>query len=213
MRARIVWVIVLVVAATATAQENAPPGFLRGDLLSWTGTRSGQFTFRAAAGDRLYSCSYDDKTYIELENRRITLALAQTGDRVELVSDRRLGSPLCYARTVHVLEPQRTFFVPGVRPRLRTASATSALFIPHPNLSFSGAVVRLTSDALILRSRSGERSVVRLRPDTRYIAQGQTAEPGNLPVNTLVYIRGGRNLYDEVEAYQVIWGEILQPAP
>ena len=40
-----------------------------------------------------------------------------------------------------------------------------------------------------------------------------TAEPDNLPVNTVVFIRGGRNLYDEVEAYQVIWGEILQPVP
>jgi hypothetical protein len=213
MWAKTVWVTLLWAAVAATAQENAPPGFLRGDLLSWTGTRNGQFMFRAAPADRVYSCSYDDKTYVERDNQRITLALAQTGDHLELVSDRRLGSPLCYARTVHVLEPQRTFSAPGVRPRLRTTSAASALFVPHPNLSFSGAVVRMTSDALILRSRSGERRVVRLRPDTRYIAQGQTAEPDSLPVNTLVFIRGGRNLYDEVEAYQVIWGEILQPAP
>jgi hypothetical protein len=213
MRAKTVWVTILWAAVAATAQENAPPGFLRGDLLSWTGTRNGQFMFRAAAADRVYSCSYDDKTYIERDNQRITLALTQAGDHLELVSDRRLGSSLCYARTVHVVEPQRTFSAPGVRPRLRTVSAASAWFIPHPNLSFSGAVFRMTSDALILRSRSGERSVVRLRPDTRYIAQGQTAEPGDLPVNTLVFIRGARNLYDEVEAYQVIWGEILQPEP
>jgi hypothetical protein len=43
--------------------------------------------------------------------------------------------------------------------------------------------------------------------------QGQTTEAGNLPVNTLVFIRGGKNIYDELEAYQVIWGRILQPAP
>jgi len=213
MWAKTVWVTLLWAAVAVTAQENAPPGFLRGDLLSWTGTRNGQFMFRSAAADRVYSCSYDDKTYIERDNRRITLALTQTGDHLELVSDRRLGSSLCYARTVHVVEPPPTFSVPGVRPRLRAASAASALFIPHPNLSFSGVVIRLTSDALILRSRSGERSVVRLRPDTRYLDQGQTAEPDNLPVNTVVFIRGGRNLDDEVEAYQVIWGEILQPVP
>ena len=213
MRVKTVCIAILWTAVAAWAQENAPSGFLRGDLVSWTGTRSGQFVFRAAAADRIYSCSYDDKTYIERDNQRITLALAQTGDRLELVSDRRLGSSVCYARTVHVIEPPRTFFVPGVRPRLRTASTASTLFFPHPSLSFSGAVMRLTSDSLILRSRTGQQSVVRLRPDTRYVAQGQTAEPANLPVNTLVFIRGGKNIYDEVEAYQVIWGEILQPAP
>ena len=212
MRATTVW-FTSSGSAAASAQESAPSGFLRGDLLSWTGTRDGQFLFHSAAADRVYSCSYDDKTYIEMDNRRVTLALAQSGDRLELVSDRRLGSSSCYARTVHVIEPQRSFFVPGVRPRARAGGVEPALFHPHPSLSFSGAVVGMTSDALVLRSRSGERSVVRLRPDTRYIDQGQTAEPDNLPANTVVFIRGGRNLYDEVEAYQVIWGEILQPAP
>ena len=213
MWAKTFWVTILWAAVAAAAQENAPPGFLRGELLSWTGTHNGQFMFHAAAADRVYSCSYDDKTYIERDNERITLALAQTGDHLELVSDRRLGSSLCYARTVHILDPQRNFSVTGVRPRLRTASAASTLFMPHPTLSFSGAVIHITSDALILRSRSGERSMVRLRPDTRFVAQGQTTDPDSLPVNTLVFIRGGRNLYDEVEAYQVIWGAILQPEP
>jgi hypothetical protein len=26
-----------------------------------------------------------------------------------------------------------------------------------------------------------------------------------------VFVRAGKNLYDEVEAYQVIWGAILNP--
>jgi len=213
MLAKSRWIAIFSLTGAALAQDNAPPGFLRGDLVSSTGTRSGQFLFRASSADRVYSCSYDEKTYIERDNERITLALAQAGDHVELVADRKLGSSLCYARTVHVLVPQPVFFAPGVRPRLRPVSASSAPFTPHPNLSFSGVVVRLTSDALILRSRAGEQRTVLLRPDTRYLAQGQTAEPSNLPVNTVVFIRGARNLYDQVEAYQVIWGEILQPAP
>jgi hypothetical protein len=30
-------------------------------------------------------------------------------------------------------------------------------------------------------------------------------------VNTVVFVRAGKNLRDEVEANQVIWGGILQP--
>ena len=213
MWSKTVCTVLLCGMACVRAQENAPPGFIRADLVSWTGTRNGQIVFHAAAADRLYTCSYDEKTYIERDNERITLARAEKGDHLEIVSDRRLGSPTCYARTMHVVDPQPSYSVPGVRPRLRKTSAGSPLFVPHPNLSLSGAVVRMTSAALIVRSPSGERTVIRLRPDTRYFAEGQTADAASLPVNRVVYIRGGRNLYDELEAYQVIWGEILQPVP
>jgi hypothetical protein len=32
-------------------------------------------------------------------------------------------------------------------------------------------------------------------------------------VNERVFVRGGRNLEDEIEAYQVVWGGILRPTP
>jgi hypothetical protein len=211
MRAQRVVLAILWAAAAATAQENAPPGFFRGDLQGWIGTsRSGQFTFRASP-DRLYSCSFDDKTYFERNQQRITLAVAGKGDRVELLSDRRLGSGLCYARIVHVLDPPAVYLVPGVRPHPEAAPARSVSFLPHANLSFSGVVARLTADLLVLRTRSGNHQMIRLRPDTRYMAQGQTAGPGSLQANTIVYIRGGTDLNNQIEAYQVIWGEILQP--
>jgi hypothetical protein len=210
MRAKIVALAILW-AATATAQENAPPGFLRGDLQGWIGTsRSGQFTFRAAA-DRLYSCSFDEKTYFERDQQRITLAVAGKGDHLELLSDRRLGSTSCYARIVHILDPPPSYMVPGVRPHPEAAPRRTASFLPHGNLSLSGVVARLTADSLILRTRSGNLQVILLRPDTRYMTEGQTAGPASLPANTIVYIRGGRDLNDQIEAYQVIWGEILQP--
>ena len=103
--------------------------------------------------------------------------------------------------------------MPGVRPRLRTTAALSTPFPLRPAWSLSGAVYRLTADSLILRTRSGEHNAIRLRPDTRYMMEGQTAAQESLRVNTIVFVRGGRNVYDEVEAYQVIWGEILQPEP
>jgi len=64
---------------------------------------------------------------------------------------------------------------------------------------------------LYLRSRAGERSAIRLRPDTRFLMEGQPSELGSLRANLVVFVRAGKNLDNEVEAYQVVWGEILQP--
>jgi hypothetical protein len=202
---------VLLAVTTASAQESAPSGFLRGDFLSWAGTpRSGQFLFRAAE-NHVYFCSYDDKTYFEREKLRATIASAEAGDRLEVVSDRKQGSTACYARTVHILDVQSNHMLPGVRPRPRPAAPAPELFGPRGNLTFSGSVYRVTENFLTLRSRSGDHQTIRLRPDTRFSAAGQAAEPGSLRANTLVFVRAGKNLDGEVEAYQVVWGEIFHP--
>jgi len=201
------WLIALT-AVGAIAQENAPSGLLRGSFLAWTGTpRNGQFTFQTAE-DRLYSCSYDEKTYIEREKRRVTMAAAEKGDRLEIVTDRRASSTACYARTVHIADNSATPAVPGVRPKQQASQST---FRPRTYLHLNGAVSFVSSDTLILRTPSGERESIRLRPDTRYFSEGQAADPSSLHVNTVVFIQAARNLYDELEAYQVIWGDILRP--
>lgn len=200
---------IVIAAAALWAQENAPVGLLKGDFLSWTGTpHSGQFLFQAA-GNRIYSCSFDDKTYMEREGRRIDIA--QTGDRLEIVSDRRGDSIVCYARLVHVLDPQSAYLAAGVRPRAKASIRPIEPFGPRGNLTFSGLVMSVKSNVLTLKSRAGEYETIHLRPDTRYSTGGQTAEAANLRNNTLVFVRCGRNVEDEVEAYQVIWGEILRP--
>ncbi|HYL78533.1 MAG TPA: hypothetical protein VEU96_30355 [Bryobacteraceae bacterium] len=200
----------LLLAATALAQENAPPGLLRGVLLSWSATAgAGAFTFLGFES-RVYSCSYDQKTYLERDNQRITFARAEKGDRLEVVTDRPAGSNLCYARTVHILENPRTYLVPGVRPRPKEAPAFATV-TPHGDLTFTGVVVRVTTSILTLRSRSGEHKLIHLRPDTCFLDEGQVAGAGSLRANTTVFVRAGKNLDGEVEAYQVIWGEILQP--
>jgi hypothetical protein len=197
--------------ASVWAQENAPAGFLKGDFLSWTGTPgSGEFVFQST-GNRIYSCTYDDKTYIERDKRYITIASAEKGDRMEIVSDNRRGSMVCYARLVHILDPQRAYIAPGVRPRPKASNRPIEPFGPRGNMTLSGLVMGLGSNVLTLKSRSGEYQTIHLRADTRYSDGGQTAEAGNLRVNTLVFIRCSRNLENEVEAYQVVWGEILRP--
>jgi hypothetical protein len=202
---------ILFAATMAFGQENGPAGLLKGDLLAWNGTTfAGQFTFHTA-DDHTYSCSYDGKTYFERENQRITMAGAAKGDRIEVVSDHRQAVNLCYALTVHVLDTPRAYVVPGLRPRPRPAAATRDLFPVRGDLTISGVVLRLTPDVLILRARSGEHKTIRLRPDTKFLTEGESTGSGTPRANTVVFVRARKNLDDEIEAYQVIWGEILQP--
>lgn len=199
-------------AAAALAQENARPGFLHGELLGWTGTPSaGQFTFRMR--DQMYSCTFDQNTYFELDNQRITLARAEPGDRFELVSDEQPGTHLCYARTFHIIDSPIQYVAPGIRPRPRRAPAQplGGSFVTHPSVWLSGVVIAIASDSLTVRTRSGHQDIVRLRSDTCYMAGGEIASIGGLRMNTIVLVRGGRNPDGEVQADQVIWGEILQP--
>lgn len=203
--------LVLLPALTSIAQENAPPGFFKGDLVSWSGTaESGKFIFRTTA-DRVYSCSYNDKTYIERDHRRITFQDSEKGDLLEVLSDYGNASMPCYARLIGVFDPQRAELTPRVRPRTKAPTRPIEPFGPRGNMTLSGLVLRVTSSTLTLKSRTGSQQTIRLRPDTRYSADGQTAEAANLHPNTVVFVRCGRNLDDEVEAFQVVWGEILQP--
>ena len=39
----------------------------------------------------------------------------------------------------------------------------------------------------------------------------RSVEAAQLQPNMRVFVRAGRNLYEQVEAYQVIWGGILVP--
>ena len=203
--------MVLCAACGMVAQENAPVGILRGDLLAWTGTaRTGELTFRNAE-NRVYQCSFDGKTYFERANQRIAVAAMQAGDRIEILADRKDGTGLCYARTIHVLDLQPAGLIGGIRPRLRTSSRPTELFAPRGDMTFAGVVLRISPDLLMLRMRTNEHRTIHLRSDTRFLSEGQSLDRSNLEVNTRVFIRAGKNLDDEIEAYQVVWGSILEP--
>src|ERR1700676_970356 len=153
-------------------QENAPAGLLKGAFLSFTGTpRGGQFIFQSS-GDQLYSCTYDDKTYIERESRLITIAGAKTGDRLRVVSDYKDDSMVCYARLVHILEMEHVYVVRGVRPRSKASNRPVEPFGPRGNMTLSGLIVGVKSNILTLKSRAGEYQSIQLRPDTRYSTAG-----------------------------------------
>jgi len=43
------------------------------------------------------------------------------------------------------------------------------------------------------------------------VPRQKPVEAADLKPNTRVFVRAGKNLGDQIEAYQIIWGEILHP--
>jgi hypothetical protein len=207
-----IWGLLLVIPAMLGAQSLPAPAsaLTRGVLLERDPqANTGEFSVRAA-DNRVFRYRFDAKTYVERDDRLIDVSRLQPGESVEVLSDPGLATLLRYARTVHVLAP-----APIPRPlsagRFRAYRTPAERFIPTGNLTFSGVVYRLNSGRLVLHTRAGGDQAILLRQDTRYVEDGTIVESGDLKPNMRVFVRAGRNLYDEVEAYQVVWGQILQP--
>jgi hypothetical protein len=77
-------------------------------------------------------------------------------------------------------------------------------------MNISGLVVQRAPYTLTLKTRTGTATLL-LRPDTRYVGAGLRVAADSLQINQRVFIRAGRNLEGDVEAYQVMWGEITSP--
>ncbi len=200
----------LIFAAAGLAQQ-APIGILRGELVTWKAAGpAGELNVKTIEG-HVYECAYDAKTYFERDNQRVAPGAMSEGDRLEIVSDRRPGSQVCYARTVHVMDPLDPSVSPMARERLRRGMSPTESFAPRGDLTFAGVVVRIEPEMLVLRTRADGEKVIVLRSDTRYIGNGQRINAAGLKRNTRVFIRAGRNLDNEVEAYQIVWGDIIQP--
>lgn len=186
-------------AAILLPQEQAPIGVLRGRLLS---VIEGSLSLRTLVGVS-YRCGFDSHTYMENEGTRIFAGALRTDDLLELITDRKAGA--CYARTVRVVPP--TTRVGAQRPY---RNALDYLF-PRGNLTFAGVVRRFNGRLLVLRTRDEAEKMILLREDTRFLQSGFPVDASHLAINARVFIRGGKNIENDLEAYQVIWGEIPGP--
>jgi hypothetical protein len=194
---------------TAAAQTPPQgPALVRGVLLERDAqTAGGEFSVRLA-DNQVFRYRFDRRTYVEREEQLIDVPKLQPGEKVEVVSDVVPGSALRYARTVHVLaDPRPARPASGfARPRVVRGSADR---LPTGNLTFAGVVFHLNPEKLVLRTRDGSDQTVILRKDTRYLENGEIVEAGDLKRNMRVFVRCGKDLYGQVEAYQVVWGQIL----
>jgi len=202
------WCLFLVAPLIARAQFPAPqqPGtLLERDL----NADSGELAIRAP-DYQVYRYRFDPKTVAHRDTFAGGMGHLRLGDQVTVESDPVAGSLVRYARTIWVSDSPSAM---SEADPLRRSLAFPLLDLgPHTGtLTFAGVVSRLNSQSLVLRTRDGEQTLL-IRHDTRYVANGDTVEAAKLQPNMRVFVRAGRNLYEQVEAYQVIWGSILVPA-
>jgi hypothetical protein len=174
----------------------------------------GEFSVRLA-DNRVFRYRFDRKTYVEREQDLIDVARLRPGEKVEVVSDAIPGFVLRYARTIHVLEdpppaPRLTATTQGRYRAYRSAEERDRS-LPTGNLTYAGVVFRIAPDRLVLHTRDGGEQALAVGKDTRFLEDGAVVTAETLKPNTRVFIRAGKDLYDQVQAYQVIWGSILDP--
>jgi len=174
----------------------------------------GEFSIRAETNE-VFRFRFDSQTYVVRDSLLTTVPALKPGENVEVISDSPDGTVLRYARDVHVIgeapRPERPRAIPGAG-RLLTGMDSMDFFptLPIGNLTFAGVVYRVTGERVVLHTRVGDLPIL-LRHDTRYVEDGENVDSASLKPNMRVFIRGGKDIWDQVEAYQVYWGEILKP--
>jgi hypothetical protein len=205
----------LIVAAFAAAAETPPTAAVtRGVLLERDPhAAAGEFSVRLA-DNQVFRYQFDGKTYVLRDKDLIDVPRIQPGEKVEVVSDTIPGLVLRYARTVHVLSDTPPPHRPPSLTRLRYGTASRLAqdrALPLGALTYAGIVYRINGEHLVLHTRDGREQTLALRHDTRYLQNGEIVDPASLLPNTHVFVRANKDLWDQIEAYQVIWGKILQP--
>ena len=192
------------------AQELAPIGIVRGTLADCDDVEVSVRT----ADHHLYRFVVDEKTFIERDHFRIPCSQLDKSEPLEIVSDRSAEPGMRYARLITVVEPEE-------RARRRALVAARAPvpyedptlnIVPRGTLTLTGVVLRVDGDGLMLRTRGYGEKWILVRRDTHYRQDGLVVELSNLHSSTRVFVRAGPNLEGEIEAYEVVWGEILTPS-
>jgi hypothetical protein len=203
------WTLLLVGTCLAAADQSSITGVV---LERDAQTASGEFSVRLP--DHLVvRYRFDARTAVERDQQKVEVARLKPGDQVEVASEAISGMVLRQATAVRVIAPAPA--PPTARPipprRFGTASRVIEDRTPVGTLTYSGVVSRLNGDRIVLHLRDGAEQSLILRTDTRYLLNGDLVDAVTLKLNTPVFVRAGRDLWDQVEAYQVIWGRILAP--
>ena len=201
--------VLLLLSVPGLAQTSSQGALVRGTLVECDARPSGELSIRAADNEVL-RYRFDSKTYVERDDKLIEAARLAPGEKVEVLSERQPATPLRYAMTIHVIQP-----APAVRPltmgRYRAYNPAVEPVIPAGNITYSGVVSRLNAQRVLIHTREAGDLSILLRKDTRFLEDGQVVDPDRLKPTMRVFVRAGRDIYQQVEAYQVIWGSILTP--
>lgn len=197
------------VAGMLAGQEAAPVGILSGKvslLLIRPGISS--LDLEIASGNT-YQCDFDSQSYIERDHRRITASDLVKGESLEMVTDRKRGR--CYARIIRALGDPATVQARLRQPLRMSRNPFIERLSPRGNVTFSAVVLRMNPSTLVVRTRTEPEKIIQLRDDTHFLNSGWPSDLSSLPVNTRVFVRCGKTYDNELEAFQIIWGEIPGP--
>ncbi len=203
---RFFWVVLLFPLAAAP-QTGALVG---GVLLDRDApAASGEFSVRAA-DNQVFRFRFDPQTHVERDGAALDVARLEPGEKVEVLADRMPHADLRYALAIRATSsapPLRA--LPAARDRGEARAPDRP--IPAGSLFFSGVISQLSIARVVLRMRDGADQTILLLKDTRYLDGGEVVDAAALKPNTRVFVQAGKTFYDQVEAYQVVWGEILGP--
>ena len=172
---------------------------------------AGEFSVRAS-DYHVLRFRYDARTVVDREQANIDVPALRPGEQVEVIAAQMGDDPLRYARAIHVTV---ALPAPAARrrappSRIRPFDAAENRLPPQGDLSLSGVIVRLDAGRLVLRTRTAGEQTILLRQDTRYLDNGELTAQASLQPTMHVNVRGSKNLYGDVEGYQVAWGDILE---
>lgn len=199
--------------AAALAFAQVPPSeapVLRGTLLECDAGSAGEFAVRGP-GSEIVLYRFDAKTRVDRSGMPTTLPLLHVGEEIEVSSAPISNSPVRYANSVTALQALPPPSISRAPRKPAPVTAPPEPLFARGDLTFSGVVSYLAGGRLILRTRNGEEQTILLRRDTRYLAGGVIAAASDLKANMRVFIRAGKGMFGDTEAYQIIWGGYLQP--
>ncbi|MCC6590705.1 MAG: hypothetical protein IT168_28700 [Bryobacterales bacterium] len=212
MHLRHVWLVLTV--AGACAQTTPPVQIIRGELLLWqVRGLAGEMAIRLSDG-QAQTCQVTPDTYITRQTIRITPVAVKPGDWVEVVGDRRAGNDQCTAVTIYVRPPEP-------KPRPKGVTGRAPIPIPQPRLmdnlyprgrlTYAGTVLSQNDKRIVVRTRKDGDKSFALRDDTIFSDSGREVQARQIDVHTHVFLRAGQTFDGDLEVYQIIWGDILQP--
>ena len=174
----------------------APPALVEATL-----TEASPTELAWNSGDTGRRCRVDGHTHRELLARPLMV-----GDRIEAwIWEQQPGD--CQVLSVRLLVPVVQRNLPVVRINLNPFDS----ILQRGDLHYSGTVLSVQGNRMTVMTRSEGRQIFVLRPDTHVLQQGVRINAAGIPLNHKVYVRAGRSLDGDLEAFRIAWGSILIP--
>jgi hypothetical protein len=204
--------VLSLLCSASFGQMVEAPAEIRGVLLEHDPGVTGELAVRSP-DHFVFRYRFDAHTAVEREGQSLDVYHLRPGDQIELSSDPANG-PLRYARAivvkVAVPTPTGTAHRTAPASHIRPYNAEEERLRQKGDLTFSGVIASLTGARLVLRTRQVGEQTILLRQDTRYLENGELVAAASLKPNMRVFVRAGKNIYGDVEGYQVVWGNILE---